>query len=1150
MTIFNVSVRLVYTALLLGPLAHAGTSDLRRALQPTGKATISAEYSPKVLTSGTPFTLTIGPVTSGTLFSGDFSSIITVPSGATKVEIRITTAPATADVDLYARFGADVDLSNGTLILDHKSTSDSGIESIVITPSSTPALQSGDYYVALGLFSFNVTATVTITATVTGGVSGPVVASNSLVNAADGSAAISAGTIFSIYGSNLATGLLSGPLPMVTTLLGTSVEVLSNGQTYSAPLFFVSSGQINAQLPYEVQLGSAQARVRTTAGISPWASFTVQTTAPRILTSNMRGYGTAIMQHGADYSLVTEEAPAQAGEMLVLYLVGLGQTQPAARTGIAAGNGTAQNPVNASSNVMVTIGGLATSVYWAGLTPGFVGLYQINFAVPIGVAAGEISLSVGRSSVNSQANVTAMVGASGTAVVSSVGGTLKSGGTAITVPAGAFNQPVTLRIAPITGLSTPTDGRITAAARVEGLPATVLQPIKLALDLIGTPPQGSAFIVVRFETDDGRGPMFLPAKIENGQLVAELSAMPTDVTVASVGRSAVAIAANVGGAAVVDNNPLNAALWGVAGVREEASPGGKATVHYQSGDIRDFDLAVDVGKLVDEAFVKLAAAGVETSRRKNPVDIYLFSFSGTLGQIFRADKTAEGETETELWGKANTGLSLNVDVMRASGAEAVRTTVGHELFHILQGMYDPRPLWRRSYVKSTWLWMMEAASTWFEKKMSRSGNAYLSPNAQAYDDFLLRHGLEFPPGNKEDVQRHGYGASMFLDYLTQTKGDTYPGIIFREMEPSSGTVFLAPKYSPVDGLSNGDVFLSFKWTDFVDQYASGKVHPARSLSNWVTSTNVETYTVASDNEINKSFQWDAPDLSAHLYKLDFKKWTTQWPAGSKVTFQLTAPGDVEMTVWKSQLNSGWVQVAKTTSSYEIPNGETLASGATYAVLIANGTMKRPYDGTTSIKFELKGPTVASKFPVGAPLFGITLETSQALVFKHTETQGTFTRVYTGPQNVGWTVDGNARCPSCTIGVLPHLQWSGTSFSSTVQWQYQQGDTVYDYKDTVNGQLTADGRGIVFITAHSEEKSRSPSSGSDRMWEYTVQNLTFPIAFGDVYAHISQQGSLAGVLTGVKSTYHTWDISSDYLTELVSVDAAGSDWRLTLLFEVP
>jgi uncharacterized protein (TIGR03437 family) len=97
----------------------------------------------------------------------------------------------------------------------------------------------------------------------------------------------------------------------------------------------------------------------------------------------------------ADGSMVTANSPAQSNEALVVYAVGLGLTAPAIPTGQAA---TAATPTyetfaldfNFRRNALATqpvqpTGALPPILprpVYSGLTPGFVGLYQINFVLP------------------------------------------------------------------------------------------------------------------------------------------------------------------------------------------------------------------------------------------------------------------------------------------------------------------------------------------------------------------------------------------------------------------------------------------------------------------------------------------------------------------------------------------------------------------------------------------------------------------------------------------------------------------------------------------------------------------------------------------------------------------------------------------------
>jgi len=71
--------------------------------------------------------------------------------------------------------------------------------------------------------------------------------------------------------------------------------------------------------------------------------------------------------------------------VVVIYCTGLGEVTPAVVTGSPA---PAAPPAQTVNQVKVTIGGLPAGVQFAGLTPGLVGVYQVNVVVPA-VKAGD-----------------------------------------------------------------------------------------------------------------------------------------------------------------------------------------------------------------------------------------------------------------------------------------------------------------------------------------------------------------------------------------------------------------------------------------------------------------------------------------------------------------------------------------------------------------------------------------------------------------------------------------------------------------------------------------------------------------------------------------------------------------------------------------
>ena len=85
-------------------------------------------------------------------------------------------------------------------------------------------------------------------------------------------------------------------------------------------------------------------------------------------------------------ALADSNNPLHAGDVATIYCTGLGTVDPAVPEGVAASTTVLSRTTNP---VTVTIGGQNAAVAFAGLAPGFVGLYQVNVSVPAGLNAGD-----------------------------------------------------------------------------------------------------------------------------------------------------------------------------------------------------------------------------------------------------------------------------------------------------------------------------------------------------------------------------------------------------------------------------------------------------------------------------------------------------------------------------------------------------------------------------------------------------------------------------------------------------------------------------------------------------------------------------------------------------------------------------------------
>lgn len=199
-------------------------------------------------------------------------------------------------------------------------------------------------------------------------------------------APLAPGTIVQIYGSSLATGTTANTtIPLATSLSGTSV-VIGGVQ---APLYFVSPGQINAQIPFELSPGQSYQVIVSNNGAltTPDAIQSIAMT-PGVASLPS---GAANAQHASDSSGITEASPAKPGEYIVVYLAGMGMTTVPVATGAAAPSDPLAQTQNAPT---ITLNSEPVSFLFSGLTPGLAGLYQIDLQVPSDAPDGDLTLVI------------------------------------------------------------------------------------------------------------------------------------------------------------------------------------------------------------------------------------------------------------------------------------------------------------------------------------------------------------------------------------------------------------------------------------------------------------------------------------------------------------------------------------------------------------------------------------------------------------------------------------------------------------------------------------------------------------------------------------------------------------------------------------
>lgn len=221
---------------------------------------------------------------------------------------------------------------------------------------------------------------------------------------------ISGGELVAIFGTNLASQPAQADTIPISTSLG-QVSVTVNG--VAAPLLYVSQGQINAEVPWEAVpagLSGSVPVVVTANGVKSAATMiTVGSVSPGVFAINGHAvaiiatsptdprYGTLAAPPGSIPHLTTNRV--HAGDVLEVLATGVGQVNPPGITG----NNSLDEKRKTVATPVVLIGGSSAHVSFSGLSPQFVGVYQLNVVVPQIGASDTVPLQIQMGGITSPA---------------------------------------------------------------------------------------------------------------------------------------------------------------------------------------------------------------------------------------------------------------------------------------------------------------------------------------------------------------------------------------------------------------------------------------------------------------------------------------------------------------------------------------------------------------------------------------------------------------------------------------------------------------------------------------------------------------------------------------------------------------------------
>jgi uncharacterized protein (TIGR03437 family) len=184
-------------------------------------------------------------------------------------------------------------------------------------------------------------------------------------------------SLATIYGSGLSFGSAAAPAAADLPYSLAGVQVIVAG-VYAAQLFYVSESQINLLVPNSLRPGPVTIRVARQGVAGPDVAVTLFEASPALFRTPS---GFVIATH-ADNSAADEASPAKPGEVVVLYAAGLGRTSPELPD---RGAPSVAAQIRRKDDLQLLLNGAAVDskrILYAGITPGWPGLYQINVSLP------------------------------------------------------------------------------------------------------------------------------------------------------------------------------------------------------------------------------------------------------------------------------------------------------------------------------------------------------------------------------------------------------------------------------------------------------------------------------------------------------------------------------------------------------------------------------------------------------------------------------------------------------------------------------------------------------------------------------------------------------------------------------------------------
>ena len=473
------------------------------------------------------------------------------------------------------------------------------------------------------------------------------------------------------------------------------------------------------------------------------------------------------------------------------------------------------------------------------------------------------------------------IGPSVNKAIGADGGVIEFNDIYINIPVGAFADTRNIEVFELQEESGVFENTTSKHYRLDGLPAVIYEDIHV--ELKGTNSTESDQIVLEYElykkglNQTGLGHRFLPTEKDEQDLLTQIPAFDALSNLTQEdevrGRSG-------------ESHWFN--IYAVSLVSNVESKNNNFLIRIPTSYVNEAEY---LGDYLEEAYDKFKDMGFDYDKRgKWPVEIIVKKlknddrFGAFVGSVYGFDET-----------------NIEINVTKLGDKEELKVTAGHEFFHLVQDLYDPRSTWEKVKGESALIgegapqiWLDEAMAVWSEKFFTSRSKFTPLLFVENFSS-LLAGGFQ-AYGNKDQKQNYGYSLAPLIEFLHFNYG---------------GDAALVDIYEKIEQKEEGmaiidDIFsssLSANWPRIIENVLEFKLYPAQEGTSFdfaaiLPGLAQSRLLPATQPIASKVFDFSLPDLSGKTFYIKNNQFTGFDP-NAVLAFEVLNEADVVIQVYRT-----------------------------------------------------------------------------------------------------------------------------------------------------------------------------------------------------------------------------------------------------------